>query len=605
MTSLLSPRYFRQQIFAIWVVLSALLVVTQWSQIIAFQMGDADDNLRMVQIMDWLAGQSWFDVTQHRINPPDGGPMHWSRLVDVPVGALVLMLQPILGPMVAGQIAATVVPLLTLGVVLWQTAKITERLFGHHAALLAAVSIFAIIPVINQLLPMRIDHHGWQLVLFLTCMFALIDPAQSRRAALLLGMAAATWLEISVEGLPFVILFLGLFSLRWLFPERGEQGQRFANQFPLALVATAGTAGLLYIVTEGLGFQSNYCDALSPFHLAALALVAAIISAASWSGLQGKLANRLIVCAVAGAAGIATVLLIAPQCAGDAFSNLDPLVREYWFNRTPEGLPLWQIGDIRQLQIIAAVAVGLAGIVYLFRFDAKVAPRDKVLLLLLFLGSAAVGIYVSRVSVYVLCVANVIVAPAVLHIFKTSDRKPGLVSRVGLKIVGAMMLAPTVIAPIVYSVTQNGSNEEHGAAAIDDQIKFEKALSCHTISSVQALDILGKARIMTGLDVSPLILQHTRLSVVATGHHRNQYAMKDVIQTFIGSPDQAETIMARREVEYLVGCNGSPELNYYTLRAPEGFWAKVQTGGDFEWLEPLPMIGPFNIWRIRKNEVGE
>ena len=107
---------------------------------------------------------------------------------------------------------------------------------------------------------------------------------------------------------------------------------------------------------------------------------------------------------------------------------------------------------------------------------------------------------------------------------------------------------------------------------------------------------------MTGLDVSPSILQHTRLSIVATGHHRNQYAMKDVIQTFTGPPEQAAKIMARRHVEYLVGCDGSPELNYYTLRAPDGFWAKVQAGEDFNWLEPQPMIGPYNVWRLKTNE---
>ena len=602
MAPLFSPRYFRLQIFAIWVVLSVLLLFAQWPQILAFQMGDADDNLRIVQIMDWLAGQSWFDVTQYRINPPDGGPMHWSRLVDVPVGALIFILKPVFGLMVASQIAATVVPLITFGVVLWLTAKITDRLFGHQAALLAALAILAIVPVINQLLPMRIDHHGWQIVLFLTCMLALIDGTRPKRAAIMMGIAAAAWIEISVEGLPFVILFLALFSLRWLFPKLGDQKDGSATQFPIALVSTATTAFLLYVATESFRFRSNYCDALSPFHLTGLAAIAAIVAAASLFRWDGNLRVRLTVCAVAGATGIASVLLIAPQCAGDAFSNLDPLVRDYWFDRTPEGLPLWQSGSIRLLQIGAAIAVGLAGFVYLFRVSESVSLRNKLLLLLLFVGSAIVGIYVSRVSVYALCVANIVVAPAVLHIFRASDQKSGLASRMGLKIVGAMMLAPTVVAPMVYSIMQSRSDKGNAASATEDQVRFGKAANCHAKSAIQALGLLGEARIMTGLDVSPSILQHTRLSIVATGHHRNQYAMKDVIQTFTGPPEQAAKIMARRHVEYLVGWDGSPELNYYTLRAPDGFWAKVQAGEDFNWLEPQPMIGPYNVWRLKTNE---
>jgi len=60
--------------------------------------------------------------------------------------------------------------------------------------------------------------------------------------------------------------------------------------------------------------------------------------------------------------------------------------------------------------------------------------------------------------------------------------------------------------------------------------------------------------------------------------------------------------MARHDIEYLVGCDGSPELAYYALRAPDGFWAKVQAGEVFQWLEPRPMIGPYNVWRISKKE---
>ncbi len=604
MASLLSPQYFRQQIFAIWMVLSVLLILAQWPEILAFQMGDADDNLRMVQVMDWLAGQSWFDVTQYRINAPDGGPMHWSRLVDLPIGLIILMLQPLFGSVVAGQIAATAIPLIIFGMVLWLTARITDRLFGHTAALLATAAVFAIVPVINQMLPMRIDHHGWQLVLFLTCILALTDGAKPKRAAIILGIAAATWIEISVEGLPFVILFLALCSLGWIFPEQRDEQAESANQFPLALASTAVTACLLYAATEGFRFQSNYCDSLSPFHLAGLAVVAAMIFLASAAGWNKSLGIRLMVCALAGAMGIVTVLLIAPQCAGDAFSNLDPLVREYWFNRTPEGLPLWHGDIIQQLQIGGAIAVGLAGFVYLFRMNDKMPPRTKLLLFILFLGSAVVGVYVSRVSAYVLCVANIIVAPVALHIFKASDRRAGLASRMGLRIAGAMMLAPTVVLPMVYSVMPDRSDKDISASAVEDQANYEKAFNCHTISAIQGLNILGTANVMTGLDVSPSILQHTKLSIVATGHHRNQLGMKDVIQTFIGSPADAAKIFARRNVDYLVGCDGSPELDYYVLRAPTGFWAKVQAGEEFEWLEPQPMVGPFNVWRINRNDIA-
>jgi hypothetical protein len=33
---------------------------------------------------------------QHRLDPP-GSPMHWSRVIDAPLAALILMLRPLAG----------------------------------------------------------------------------------------------------------------------------------------------------------------------------------------------------------------------------------------------------------------------------------------------------------------------------------------------------------------------------------------------------------------------------------------------------------------------------------------------------------------------------
>jgi hypothetical protein len=38
---------------------------------------DTDDAMRMVMARDLLAGQSWYDLTVHRLNTPFGGELHW------------------------------------------------------------------------------------------------------------------------------------------------------------------------------------------------------------------------------------------------------------------------------------------------------------------------------------------------------------------------------------------------------------------------------------------------------------------------------------------------------------------------------------------------
>ncbi len=48
---------------------------------------DTDDAMRLVVVHDFLAGQNWYDNVQYRLNTPFGAEIHWSRLVDLPIGA--------------------------------------------------------------------------------------------------------------------------------------------------------------------------------------------------------------------------------------------------------------------------------------------------------------------------------------------------------------------------------------------------------------------------------------------------------------------------------------------------------------------------------------
>jgi len=57
-----------------------------------------DDAMRLAQVRDLLAGQSWYDLTQWRMNVPFGLPMHWSRLIDAPIAGLILIFRQFLTP---------------------------------------------------------------------------------------------------------------------------------------------------------------------------------------------------------------------------------------------------------------------------------------------------------------------------------------------------------------------------------------------------------------------------------------------------------------------------------------------------------------------------
>ncbi len=75
---------------------------------------DTDDAMRAVQLRDLLAGQSWFDMTAYRLDPPQGVFSHWSRIVDAPLAGLELLLRLFLSPPSAELGARLLFPLLLL-----------------------------------------------------------------------------------------------------------------------------------------------------------------------------------------------------------------------------------------------------------------------------------------------------------------------------------------------------------------------------------------------------------------------------------------------------------------------------------------------------------
>ncbi|MGJ3628675.1 hypothetical protein AB5I41_20390 [Sphingomonas sp. MMS24-JH45] len=77
-----------------WLLAAAILLAIGAADVARLRFLDPDDAMRLLEVRDWLAGQSWWDVGQHRLNGGDF-PMHWSRLVDLPLAAAMALLDPV------------------------------------------------------------------------------------------------------------------------------------------------------------------------------------------------------------------------------------------------------------------------------------------------------------------------------------------------------------------------------------------------------------------------------------------------------------------------------------------------------------------------------
>jgi hypothetical protein len=595
-------RKFGTILLGIWLVSSVLLLVLGREAILNWRFGDPDDQMRVVQIRDWLAGQSWWDITQYRMNPPDGGPMHWSRLVDIPIAAVILLFSLFVQRESAELAAFAVVPLLTFGAALWLYARLGRRLFGAGPALLASALTVTLLPVMTQLVPMRIDHHGWQIVLFLAAATALFAPERPRLAGAVLGIACAVWLEISVEGLPFAVMLLGLLALRWIVPALGTNSDP-QGSFLSAMGAISISSALLFILTENGFTHGNHCDSLSPVHVLAIPAISALLFAAC--GLAHVMRRpmnwkmKIGTGMIAAVGGIAVLLSVAPQCTGDAFASLDPLVRDYWFSRTQEGLPLWSIDPKIALPSWAAFAVGTVALAVLFAMRIPAALGDRIVMICLFAGCVLVGLLVSRTTLYAVLLANLFAATLCLDWLRRAEKYTTVTMRMLLRIAAVIIILPTAFANMAMGLVPDKDAEPLAKRSVSEPDFEDKVRHCQSSKAFRALRELPKSsQLLAGLDTSPGILLFTDHKVIASGHHRNQKAMADVIRAFTGSEEEALRIYKARGIDYLVTCEGSYELQFYHARAPHGFGAQVQRGKLPVWLSKDRVIGPFSVYKV-------
>ncbi len=345
---------------------------------------DTDDAMRLAQVRDWLAGQSWFDMTATRFDPPDGVFMHWSRVVDVPLALLIRFFGLFAEPDTAERLCRLAFPFLMHIAFFAAFIALGRKLFGVRATAPAAFIGLFTMATTFQFVPGRIDHHAPQIVLLVLMMKATLDALDGGdlRPGLSAGAFAALSMAISVENLPFVIAMAGVFVVNWI--ARGRDATRPLTGLGVSLVlATA----LAYLATVGPQRYGHYeLDALSTAYLfAALACGAACAALSGASCVFLKTIPARLTAAVVAGLVLAGLLAFAspgvlrdPGSILDPFAGLDPLVRRIWLSNVLEALPLWRIVTLKPAEFLPfalPMLAGLAGIAAAIWFEPGKRPQ--------------------------------------------------------------------------------------------------------------------------------------------------------------------------------------------------------------------------------------
>ena len=282
---------------------------------------DNDSMLRLVEIRDLIGGQGWFDLHQYRMGPQGGFVMHWSRLVDAPIAAIILVVSAITGKLATGETAALIAwPTLLMAAALAFMAENCARRRRRLGAAAGAHHLHRGALLRRPVCARRYHHHNVQLALTLAAVTALII-GRSHVAGIAAGAACALMLAVGMETLPYVAVAGLTVSAGYLLGGRAEAAK--AAGFGIGF-AGVGFAAFLATVPASAWLASQ-CDAyslpqFSVAMLSGLGLTAAAISPALGRSFVGRLAALLTL-------GLAVAVLAAtafPQCVAHPTPEMGP-----------------------------------------------------------------------------------------------------------------------------------------------------------------------------------------------------------------------------------------------------------------------------------------
>lgn len=321
-------------LLAAWAVIAGIFVARSISGLASTPLIlDTDDAMRLTVVHDFLAGQNWYDHVQHRLNVPFGAEIHWSRLIDLPEAALLILLRPF--GALADSAAATIWPLGLLFGLLWINGKLALRLGGREALLPALLLPGFSLITMAEFAPGRFDHHGPQIILSLIQLGAAIAALARPRAALVAGFAAALSLGIGIEGLPMIAATALAFGLSWVAAPRHAVAMR---DFGLSF-AVGAILALALGVAPSRWLEAAY-DQISIIYVAVAVLCGAAFVVLSLLRL-GTWPARLVAGMVTGGLVAAIALVIGPDLLKGPYASLDPWLITNWIDRIGEAQPLW------------------------------------------------------------------------------------------------------------------------------------------------------------------------------------------------------------------------------------------------------------------------
>jgi len=575
----------------IWFVTVATLFIT--SGVNTFS---TDDAMRLVEVRDLLAGQSWFDLTQYRLDPPSGVVMHWSRLIDLPLALLIRTGATVLPIGIAEQVATILWPTALLLAFFAGIFRLAHELAGDTAARVALIFAAVMAPVLQHFRSGAIQHHNVQIVLMIWSLTLLVRMPLRRRDGAMAGLLGALSVAIGQEMVPAVATLAIIVAVRWV--AEGDRYARTATAYALALAI--GAVILAAATIAPVDYLTVHCDAISIAQVGALAGGGFGLGLAALARFN-SVARRMIAAGALAALLAAGIKFGAPQCLADPYAQLDPRLVDMWLSSVSEARGLSSVLRDLPQNVLAFFGIPLAALVLGFIRCLRERGESR----WRWIAGTAVQAVLLLVSIWQLRGASganalgaALVPAALLRMFPAPAGRPAYFG-----IPRAAMIAMLLLNPV--SLLALGSGAAHAVVAAVPVatrhiVQSGDSGTCQHASDYKALAHLPSGRMLAFIDSGPFILLESGHAVLAAPYHRNQAGNIAMLDMFLEAPAAAKIRMDRLGIDYVAFCSGAPERYRYVASAPGGLAATLSRDHAPGYLERIPLQGTdLAVYRVR------
>ena len=566
-------------------------------------MADPDDFLRLHEVRNWLAGQGWYDVSVPRMNPPEGGDLHWSRLIDLPIALLTVLLSPLAGAEMAARLAAAIWPTTVLCLTLATLIAICERAWPKTNPFVVILFALTNIAALAQFAPGRIDHHNVQILLVFVMLLGMMSGRHW------LGHAGAGFcmvlsLAIGLDNLPFIALLLGWLALAWVFDlEDAREG--------LLWTAAGIVLGLavLYPLSVPLGqWMAVRCDSLSVVYVSAMALAAAGFTALGFVNARNK-AMRFALAGLVGAGALAVTALAFPECRAGPYSALSAELTGRWLSQIHEARGIVdfasRFGAANYALLVYIVLLLAAGIVLVRRRIASSHLLPVLAVLAICLVLSFLQVRALRLGVFAAVPVCVILADLAWRHFSAA---PGRARAAAMFMTGlsALFLISPVWLVVANAVLPPPGNPASAAVAGDApewSRQGNVSSICNRDTDFSFLATLPPGLVLNDLNTGPAILVFTGHSVVAGNYHRNGRAILETMDFFAADEATARKIATRRKPLYVAYCQplpvAQPSVPSKKGSSAESIGRRILDGREPAWLQRIsPAADRLKVYRV-------